>query len=508
MIQQSPSISFILRTLAINAFLMVGIGCKAQQIFVPGADPFALRDTTAITYRPAIMHESANGFSVNDAIVKTTYNSGYARGFNDGAVWKGRGLTAELHGGVSFKKNGFSLVLNPVVYYSQNREFPLTPPQNATSHPYGYQFKVGGGIDWVQRYGDQSFVDFHLGQSEIRYAIDHFYMSVSTQNFTLGPSIYNPILMSYQGGGFPHLALGATPFHIRAFDREIINLEPTLIYGLLSESDYFDNNADNDSRFLTSLSIGFIPTLLTPNLKISLSKVMYESMEYFGIEDLIAPIIILDKDFADTPGVNDSFDQTASLGIHWAFPSVGFEAYGEFAKNDFGGTFKLTLLEPEHSRAYTVGFIKDIYFKNDLNLRLGYEHTNLSRNHTYLWRAEPTYYTHSITRQGYTQNGQLMGAGIGPGANSDQLDVSAMFKNQKFKFTLQRVEYNKDYHVIQNQSIDDHNSEYTGGFFYQRTSGDYTYTAGAEISHSMNFNFDDPLNNLALSFGVRRAFTR
>jgi hypothetical protein len=36
-------------------------------------------------------------------------------------------------------------------------------------------------------------------------------------------------------------------------------------------------------------------------------------------------------------------------------------------------------------------------------------------------RASPTYYAHGIVGQGYTQRGQVIGAGIGPGGNSQHV---------------------------------------------------------------------------------------
>jgi hypothetical protein len=105
--------------------------------------------------------------------------------------------------------------------------------------------------------------------------------------------------------------------------------------------------------------------------------------------------------------------------------------------------------------------------KNGDFFNIIYEHTNLSRNHTYMWRAEPTFYIHSVNLQGYTNQGQLLGAGIGPGSNSDMLSIKYNHKAQTYGIGAQRIENNKDYFVVNIQDRRMHHVEYSFGSFYQ-----------------------------------------
>ena len=62
-----------------------------------------------------------NFFDILPVRVDLSYMSEYPRSINDGAVWKGKGLTTALYAGVSSKRGILEFTLSPVVYYSQNQ---------------------------------------------------------------------------------------------------------------------------------------------------------------------------------------------------------------------------------------------------------------------------------------------------------------------------------------------------------------------------------------------------
>ena len=392
-------------------------------------------------------------------------NTAYPRGYNDGAVWKGNGATMELHGGMGLKKGPLSITLYPTLFYSQNKNFPLA--SNGNQNLRAERYKYGSGIDFVQQYGFDPFLSFHPGQSEIKLTFGKFNTRISTQNYSVGPAKYNPIILSRQGGGFPHLTVGSDPLEIRLKDVSIGRLEPHLMVGFLSESDYFDNNQLNDTRYFNGIFVGFSPSIL-PNLTLGINKAMYKNTQFFEPTDLVSVFYIFDSgERGDSINTNDTFDQLASATASWNFPDIGFRVYGEFAKNDFTGKLRWTLSEPEHSRAYTIGFEKLVQLKND-SFIITYEHTNLSKNHTYLWRAEPSFYIHGVNKQGYTNNGQLLGAGIGPGGNSDHFEILYYRKKLALDFLFQRMEFNKDYFIQSIQGITNHDAEYSISFNIQK----------------------------------------
>ena len=164
------------------------------------------------------------------------FNSKYARGYNDGAIWKGKGFTSSLQGGVQGKLGMLEYTFTPIVYYSQNADFELAE-QRGNNKIFNYQFR-NRRIDHVQRYGTDSFTKLNLGQSEIRMVYRSFTVGASTQNVTFGPAQYNPIILSNNAAGIPHFDIGT----YKPIETKIGQIESKLYYGILTKSDYFSEN--------------------------------------------------------------------------------------------------------------------------------------------------------------------------------------------------------------------------------------------------------------------------
>jgi hypothetical protein len=92
------------------------------------------------------------------------YNSTYPYGWNDGAVWRGRGATAALDGGIALRWKAFSATVDPIAFVAENRGFPLM----AVSRPTSSQFAdpaFPNNIDRPQRFGDRTYA--HLRRTLI-----------------------------------------------------------------------------------------------------------------------------------------------------------------------------------------------------------------------------------------------------------------------------------------------------------------------------------------------------
>ncbi len=495
-----------IRTRVSVIVLILASELSAQMLSSGSQYNLKLHDSTVIGFYETVQ-TSRQALEWTDLSTAVTINSAYPRGYNDGPVWKGKGITWEINGGARGSKGKFSFQIQPVLFYAQNRNFKLAPGSESSSRPFGSQFITG--VDWVQRYGSSSKLYFHPGQSEVKFQSGKFIVSASTQNYSFGPSTFNPILLSHQGGGFPHIRLGSEPFSI---GKKIGKIEVNYLAGILTESNYFDASSKNDHRFLNALFFGYSPSFLK-NLKLGIGRVLYKQTPFFELEDLLSPIIVLED--SKREGVsewNDTFDQLASFFIDWSFPEVGFRAYFEFAKNDFTGSLRNTLVEPEHTRGYTIGFQKDIISKSDKKISIIYEHTNLSINQAWLWRATPSFYSHHINQQGYTQSGQLIGAGIGPGGNSDFLFIKMKDRTKTLGLLFQRIEHQRDYfvrnsnpNITQSDKIlnkDEHDIEYSVGGSFSKKFNIMSIFADLTLSHNFKRYHVDDATNLALMFGT------
>ncbi len=171
---------------------------------------------------------------------------------------------------------------------------------------------------------------------------------------------------------------------------------------------------------------------------------------------------------------------------------MGFAAYLEWARNDFSGSLRDFLLEPDHSSGYTIGFEKTLR-GGDAVYRLRGEATHLGRLLPVEVRASPTYYVHSLVVQGYTHRGQLMGAWIGPGSNSEYLGVDRFDRHGRLGIFLERVRFDDDayFRLFGSQlGRTGHDVELTAGFSALRFVHDFDVGAALVLSRRLNRNFE------------------
>jgi hypothetical protein len=144
---------------------------------------------------------------------------------------------------------------------------------------------------------------------------------------------------------------------------------------------------------------------------------------------------------------NDEYDQMMSSMIKYSFPQVVFEMYVEYARNDFPGNINDLFKQIDRSRALVWGVMKVYELKKNRLLKINYEFTTLSANQTQIPpdNASPPFYIHSVVENGYTHQGQILGAGIEPGSNGSILTADIYTSNVKYGLLLSRIRFNDDY---------------------------------------------------------------
>lgn len=471
-----------------------------------------------ITYLPSLIHEygtdSTLSWDIWDGILDIqskendfiqvlnphanfSYSTNYPDGYNDGAVWEGKGLNSSFNFGFTGKKGVLSFTFAPVVYSAQNKDFDI--PSSPTKNEFSYPFEQR--IDWVERYGDASLTKIHPGQSEIRLTYRKFSLGLSSQNFILGPSLAAPILMSNNAGGIPHFDFGtAGPIKTK-----IGNIDFKMFWGIMDESDYFDDNPDNDQRYITGATVGFQPKGV-PGLSLGLNRVLYREMfdGDFKPIDLFASVW---KTIEDPDLPNDNYDQMASLMVRWKFKDYGFDAYVEFARNDFPGTFTDLFEHPERTRGTTLGLIKTFDLTEESLIRFVFEHTKLNKTKmSVINRAgNPTYYVHGVIDNGYTNLGQIMGAYIGPGSNAHHLKLQYFTPKGRIGINFDRVRFNDDYFIsnFSGNSSFENDIRYRVGLDYLRFIGNFIVDGNLTYGYRRNWFYNDDRNQHNLNIGFK-----
>ena len=391
-------------------------------------------------------------YGIPDPAVRAYWNSHHPVRRADGAVWQGKGGTLELAAGVTLGYGPVTATLYPSFIVTQNSEFEIVDvPTGLGISAYGDPW-YGGTIDNPQRFGADGFSTFDLGQSSLW--LDHGVLALGggTENLWWGPAVRNGIVMSNNAPGFPHAFLGTS----RPTDIAIGKVEVQWMWGRLAESEYFDSDADNDGRYVTGLVFDFEPDPL-PGLFLGGSRLFYQVIPPTGLDfsELFLVFQGVTKDSQSTPenpSGNDERDQLITLFARWVFPESGLEAYAEWARNDHARDLRDFLLQPGHAEGYTVGFQKVFDLASANLLRVRAEATHLELSKTLLDRPTPTYYVHGIVRQGYTHRGQVVGASIGPGGNSQYLGIDLFTEWGKVGgFFLREVHNNDAYFSLRQQ---------------------------------------------------------
>ncbi len=390
---------------------------------------------------------SPKKFNLISPTIGTIYNTGMGRSYNDGSMWNGKGgnayFKAGFYGQIKVSKKSYlSYTFSPVVFYSQNKYTPI-PDQEFDKSPYSYPFLER--LDYVERYGNSGFASVNAGQSEVKYVYGQFAAGATSQNYSWGPAVFNPILMSQQAAGFPQVNLGTNA----PVDIKIGRLEGKVIWGVLAESDYYDDDPNNNRRYITGFTGGYRPSFIK-GLNIGLHRIMYREWEGMDVKDAFSAFLNTSPVYDEQLGeyvTNDVYDQMASISIRWNRPELGLEMYTEYARNDFPGNLKEFLRNPDRSRAITIGVSEAFEINNGSTIKLLYENTTLSANQLQMFNvfSSPTYYVHNILKHGYTHDGQYIGAGIGAGSNTHIMQAQYFNQNGMFGVSAQRIRFNDDY---------------------------------------------------------------
>ncbi|RZJ19428.1 MAG: hypothetical protein EON51_16930 [Acinetobacter sp.] len=389
-------------------------------------------------------------------VLQQQYNSHHPYGMNDNSMVQAKGYQAMLSGGVYFKAGPLSIQLRPELVYAENKAFE-GPEDNVADVAFqkAYAKLVYNRIDNPSRFGNGAYSKAEWGQSSIRLNFDPVSFGLSTENLWWGPGIKNSLLMSNNATGFKHLTLNTT----RPVDVYIGKIEAQIVAGHLEQSGV--NMPTNklyiakprDWRYLSGVSFNYQPKWV-PGLYLGASRtfvVYHKDMgnslsDYLPFFNGINKIKYYNRVTGDDLEDDARRDQYFSAFAKWVMPEAKAEVYLEFGRNDHSVNTRDYALEPEHSRAYVAGFRKLVELKReDEYLELGMEFTQLEAPKTSNVRLGPVWYSHHQVTAGYTNKGQVFGAGIGPGSNMQAFSVKWVKELKSIGFGLDRIVNNNDF---------------------------------------------------------------
>jgi len=340
-----------------------------------------------------------------------TFNSAFPQGVNDGPLWAGRGLTAAFSGGVEMRVgSALSLRIEPMVFWSQNRGFPLLDRADSIrfNDPY-YPLN----IDLPQRFGDGSFVRVDPGQSTLRLDAGGFALGASTANQQWGPAIDMPLLLGPNAAGFPHVFVGtSTPWNIG-----LGRVHGRIVWGSLNQSKYSPMKGHGSRRFGSGVVLVFLPARLE-GLELGVGRFFHEPWPEGGLEphDLLQPVGTVFRETIED--ADQTQNQLITAFFRWTLPRAGFEVYSEFLRDDHNYDLEDLILEPDRSSGYLLGGRK-VWGRGDRLRTLRMEWGNTTPSHLAQGSRQALPYRHSFMRQGHTVGGQLLASpGMAGGGGS------------------------------------------------------------------------------------------
>lgn len=387
---------------------------------------------------------------VYEPVLTTTYNSELPYGENNGAAWYGRGLNTEFQGGLYLTSDFITLSFRPHLTYTQNRDFakPRFIPTDEEDNP---QYRaIFGNIDMPYRFGPDSYSDFDMGHSSARIHYKSIEAGVGTEPLWWGPGVQYALMMSNNAAGVPQVFFGTRdplPLPLNIGD-----IEFRWVWGWPRDSEYFSEYypQNDDQRFLNALNFSYSPSFI-PNLTVGLTRAFHQYVPEDGLDtsdffDIVQAFQKVKQEESENNGRNDSKNQLASVYFRWVFPESNAEVYGEYFREDHSFDLRDFLMEPDHDRAYTLGAQKIVESNWIDFVKFNAEINSLVPNRIDEVRPQTYYYRHGKIRQGHTNRGEVLGAAIGPGSESQYLSAEGYFNEGMLGLFIQRIADNDFFH--------------------------------------------------------------
>jgi len=278
-------------------------------------------------------------------------------------------------------------------------------------------------IDLPQRFGRGAYGRVDPGESTLGANAGPVTFGASTASQVWGPAVEYPLLLGNNAGGFPHVFVGTS----RPLDAWIGKVHGRVVWGRLDQSPFSSIPADSGVRFMTG-AVGTFQPRGVPGLELGVARFFHARWQGLGDAPLgLAFEGILKSSLGGSQGQangSDEANQLASAFFRWVAPRDGFEAWGEFAREDHSFDLRDFVLEPDHSAALLLGFRK-VWDRGGRLVSVRGEVADARTPHLVLVRGEGPFYLHYERRQGHTQRGQLLGspAVYGGGGSTLAVDV-------------------------------------------------------------------------------------
>ncbi|MXV16687.1 capsule assembly Wzi family protein [Hufsiella ginkgonis] len=386
------------------------------------------------------------------------YNARAPYGWNDGPMIPARGYQTMLTGGLYASYGPLSLQLKPEYVFAENKAYEGFPIY-ADEFRSGVYYGMYNHLDVPERFGNGSYSKLSWGQSSIRFTVRPVSVALSNENLWWGPGQRNSLLMSNNAAGFKHLSLST----VKPVRTIIGSFEAQVIAGRLEGSGFTPPGTDmtyagtllynpknDDWRYLSGIIAVYTPKWV-PGLFLGIARtfMVYHDEIGNGVADYLPFLSPLQKKNVGEED-NKGRDQQSSVYARWFFKEVGAEMYVEYGRTDHAYNLRDLTVQPAHSSAYVFGISKVLAINNapKQHLLVNVEITEMRSTKSNVIREGGIWYVHDRVRHGYTNRGEIIGAGIGTGGGLVSAGLNWFSGLKTIGLSVERYEHNADFYYF------------------------------------------------------------
>lgn len=377
-------------------------------------------------------------------------------GFNQGTMYPSVGYQNRWSLGVQLKWRFLEINLQPEWVMAENLATPTFRgnPQDGNFWTRMF-FLVNNNIDQFSRFSTGPLKTLFPGQSRVALNLGGISAGIATENNWWGPGFRNSLVLTNEASGFLHYFAQTR----KPLLTPVGSFEGKGIIGLLENTTFISpqdeylraiwpggiEKKNNSNRLLKAFIVNWQPKWF-PNVFLGYS---FAHQNYLTNEE-------------PKPGktvVANPKMQLGSFLFRFALPKDRAEFYAELGQPDkvvgpasFFGDSTKTGFVLGGRKLFPLGKKK----KSFLQLSIEFTQLQLMDPGLVIDNSQPgaeplrnSWYTSSTIRQGYTQDAKLLGASIGPGSNSQTVNLSFHRGRNLLRLHLERYAKNNDFYVYQ-----------------------------------------------------------
>ena len=374
--------------------------------------------------------------------------------FNDGNMYPARGWQERYSYGVNLKLLFFDINYQPEKLTVQNLRQEYYPGNTGDGNfMFKYFGMVANNIENFRQFGFDRIEETTLGQSRAGIKFKYIAAGISNENIWWGPGKRNSLVFTNNAAGFKHYYLKTVePIKTYIGNFELAGVVGKLDTTRFSEIDqellnicrpckFFKNL---DEREIDGITINYQPRWI-PNFYIGYA---YSRQFYRHAIDALG-------DTVNFFSKNLPKQEIGSMFFRFAMPEEHAEFYGEMGMpNEAPWPWKF--FKERMKPGFVFGATKLVplkLFDSYLSVNVEFTQLQLMNPKDILYEGQPfaggkpnSWYQSTIVNQGWSNNGQLMGASIGPGSNNQSISLSWNKGYNKIGIFVERTVFNNDFY--------------------------------------------------------------